>query len=88
VERCAHGGQASFRINELFFRASTDIEHVGVASHDRWQVMQRRQFLQVASLTAAATTVAKPAIAQSSPAIKWRLTASWPKSLDVAYGNM
>jgi TRAP-type mannitol/chloroaromatic compound transport system substrate-binding protein len=48
--------------------------------------MKRREFLQAAGLGLAATSVAKPAIAQSSPAIKWRLTASWPKSLDIAYG--
>src|SRR5262249_28413820 len=28
-----------------------------------------------------------PAIAQSSPEVKWRLTASWPKSLDTLYGG-
>ena len=30
--------------------------------------------------------IAKPAIAQSSPNIKWRMAASWPKSLDTGYG--
>src|SRR6516162_9315398 len=30
----------------------------------------------------AASAVAAPAIAQSTPTIRWRLTASWPKSLD------
>jgi len=34
----------------------------------------------------AATAVAAPAVAQSMPEIKWRLTASWPKSLDTLYG--
>ena len=48
--------------------------------------MKRRQFLQGASLAAAATAIAKPAIAQSQPTIKWRLTASWPKSLDTLFG--
>jgi TRAP-type mannitol/chloroaromatic compound transport system substrate-binding protein len=38
-------------------------------------------------LGVAATSVAAPAIAQSSPQIKWRLAASWPKSLDTLYGN-
>jgi TRAP-type mannitol/chloroaromatic compound transport system substrate-binding protein len=48
--------------------------------------MKRRQFLQTAGFGLATSAVAKPAIAQSNPAIKWRLTASFPKSLDVIYG--
>jgi TRAP-type mannitol/chloroaromatic compound transport system substrate-binding protein len=48
--------------------------------------MKRRQFLQAAGLTAAATAVAAPAIAQSMPELKWRLTSSFPKSLDTLYG--
>ena len=48
--------------------------------------MKRRQFLQGAGLAAAATAVAKPAIAQSMPELKWRLTSSFPKSLDTIYG--
>ena len=35
----------------------------------------------------AAASVAAPAIAQSAPEIKWRLAASWPKSLDTLYGG-
>ena len=33
------------------------------------------------------SAVAMPAIAQSSPEIKWRMTSSFPKSLDTIYGG-
>jgi TRAP-type mannitol/chloroaromatic compound transport system substrate-binding protein len=49
--------------------------------------MKRRHFLQAAGAGLAASAVAAPAIAQSTPALKWRLTASWPKSLDTLYGG-
>src|SRR5262245_31822054 len=48
--------------------------------------MKRRQFLQTAGFAAAASAVAKPAIAQAMPELKWRLTSSFPKSLDTIYG--
>src|SRR5216110_3379056 len=48
--------------------------------------MKRRQFLRAAGLAAAASAVAKPAIAQSMPELRWRLTSSFPKSLDTIYG--
>jgi TRAP-type mannitol/chloroaromatic compound transport system substrate-binding protein len=47
--------------------------------------MKRRHFLQAAGIAAAATAVAKPAIAQSMPELRWRLTSSFPKSLDTIY---
>ena len=49
--------------------------------------MKRRQFLKVASAGIAASAVAAPAIAQSMPEVRWRLTASWPKSLDTLWGS-
>jgi TRAP-type mannitol/chloroaromatic compound transport system substrate-binding protein len=52
--------------------------------------MQRRRFLRSAGVgsaaVAASATLAAPAIAQSMPEIKWRLTSSFPKSLDTIYG--
>jgi TRAP-type mannitol/chloroaromatic compound transport system substrate-binding protein len=48
--------------------------------------MKRRHFLTAASAGVAATAIAKPAIAQAMPEVKWRLTASWPKSLDTLFG--
>jgi TRAP-type mannitol/chloroaromatic compound transport system substrate-binding protein len=49
--------------------------------------MKRRQFLSALGAGAAATAIAKPAIAQSAPEIKWRLTSSFPKSLDTIFGT-
>ena len=48
--------------------------------------MKRRQFLQAATIGAASTAVAAPAIAQSMPEMKWRLQSGFPKSLDTIYG--
>lgn len=53
--------------------------------------MERRDFLKKASVGiaagAATATVSAPAIAQSLPTINWRLTSSFPKSLDTIYGG-
>jgi TRAP-type mannitol/chloroaromatic compound transport system substrate-binding protein len=49
--------------------------------------MKRREFIKAAGLGLATSAVAAPAIAQSSPEIRWRLAASWPKSLDTLYGG-
>ena len=48
--------------------------------------LQRRQFLTAMGVGAGAASIAKPAIAQSNPVIKWRLTSSFPKSLDTLWG--
>jgi len=48
--------------------------------------VSRRTFLPAAAATVAASALAAPAIAQSDPTIKWRLTASYPKSLDTLFG--
>ena len=48
--------------------------------------MKRRQFLKVAGAGGAASVIAAPAIAQSMPEVKWRVTSSFPKSLDTIYG--
>lgn len=49
--------------------------------------MKRREFLKTAGVGMAATAIAAPAIAQSMPEIKWRMPASWPKSLDTLWGG-
>jgi len=48
--------------------------------------MKRRAFLKQAAAGVAAGAVAAPAIAQSQPAIQWRLASSFPKSLDTIFG--
>jgi TRAP-type mannitol/chloroaromatic compound transport system substrate-binding protein len=49
--------------------------------------MDRRKFLAAGGVGLAASTVAAPAIAQSSPAMSWRMACSWPKSLDTIFGG-
>jgi TRAP-type mannitol/chloroaromatic compound transport system substrate-binding protein len=48
--------------------------------------MKRRAFLKQAAAGAVVTAVASPAIAQSGQ-VRWRMTTSWPKSLDTIYGS-
>jgi TRAP-type mannitol/chloroaromatic compound transport system substrate-binding protein len=48
--------------------------------------MKRRKFLKAATIGAAASVVAAPAIAQSTPELRWRMQSAFPKSLDTIYG--
>ncbi|WP_102223629.1 TRAP transporter substrate-binding protein [Acidimangrovimonas sediminis] len=53
--------------------------------------MDRRSFLTKAAIggvaSAGATALAAPAIAQEAPKLNWRVTSSFPKSLDTIYGG-
>src|SRR5687768_6463022 len=54
--------------------------------------MDRRSFIKKAGTTGAGAAVATaalaaPAIAQATPKVTWRLTSSFPKSLDTIYGG-
>ena len=53
--------------------------------------MDRRQFLLKSGVVAGGAAVggslAAPAIAQEAPSIRWRLTSSFPNTLDTLYGN-
>ena len=42
--------------------------------------MNRRKLLKAAGAAVASTAVAAPAIAQSAPTLRWRLTTSFPKT--------
>jgi TRAP-type mannitol/chloroaromatic compound transport system substrate-binding protein len=49
--------------------------------------MDRRKFISSTGFaTAAAASLAAPAIAQTAPELKWRLTSSFPKSLETIFG--
>lgn len=49
--------------------------------------MQRRRFLKQAGASAAIAGLALPAVAQTNKQVKWRMSTSWPKSLDTIYGS-
>ena len=46
-----------------------------------------RRMLVPATAGMAVAAIAAPAIAQTDPTVKWRLTSSFPKSLDTLYGG-
>ena len=51
--------------------------------------MERRSFLLKSATVAGAglAAAAAPAIAQSNPTVRWRMSTGWPKSLDTIYGS-
>ena len=51
--------------------------------------MDRRTFVKAsgAGVAAGGVTIAAPAIAQAQPKVSWRLTSSFPKSLDTTFGG-
>jgi hypothetical protein len=58
------------------------------ATKQKWEkLMDRRGFIRKAGIAAAAVpALASPALAPSMPELKWRMTSSFPKSLDTIYG--
>src|SRR5262245_17801655 len=69
--------------------------NAGATSTSTWEEemtkITRRKFVRTASVAGvggAAASIAAPAIAQSAPELRWRLAASWPKSLDTLYGGV
>src|SRR3954453_18898797 len=79
------------KVEPRLFEPKVNIAH-GAELHSQASVirrnipMKRREFLKVAGAGMATSAVAAPAIAQSMPEVRWRLTASWPKSLDTLFG--
>lgn len=49
--------------------------------------MNKRHFLRRGLAVTAAAGVAAPAVAQTAPAVRWRLASSFPKSLDTIFGG-
>ncbi|KTQ96730.1 ABC transporter substrate-binding protein [Aureimonas ureilytica] len=50
--------------------------------------MDRRTFIRSAGLTAGASlTLAAPALAQGTPDLRWRMTSSFPNTLDTLFGS-
>jgi TRAP-type mannitol/chloroaromatic compound transport system substrate-binding protein len=49
--------------------------------------MKRRDVLKAGALAGTGALMARPAIAQAQPQVRWRLTSSFPKSLDTIFGT-
>ena len=49
--------------------------------------MNKRQLLRSSFAATAAACAAAPALAQTSPNVRWRMASSFPKSLDTIYGG-
>jgi TRAP-type mannitol/chloroaromatic compound transport system substrate-binding protein len=49
--------------------------------------MERRNFITRAATAAGVGALSLPAMAQGTPAVKWRMSTGWPKSLDTLYGS-
>ena len=49
--------------------------------------MERRSFIKHSGIAGVLAAGAAPALAQTGPAVKWRLASSFPKSLDTLYGG-
>src|SRR4051794_23776805 len=60
--------------------------HLHEGGHLPEGTMKRRDIL-TSGLALAGGALATPAIAQTQPTIRWRLTSSFPKSLDTIYGG-
>ena len=48
--------------------------------------MDRRNVLKAGAVPAAALSLSAPALAQTRPKVNWRLTSSFPRTLDTLYG--
>src|SRR5713226_8473794 len=74
--------------NRMFHAADKPRHEGWLTPPRRKNSMKRRDFIKVTGIgVAGAATMAAPAIAQSTPELKWRMAASWPKSLDTLYGG-
>src|SRR4051812_25937128 len=60
-------------------------QRVAVAIRGDVMTISRRNFARIGA-AGAAVAVASPAIAQSAPTLKWRMTSSFPKSLEGLWG--